>query len=379
MYVYLLNSNFETIAVLDKFTDFIWTDRYWECGDFEIAAAPIASVIAKLDDTVYIRFTDSEHLMILEYDNIHSDVELGDQILLRGRSLESMLDRRVVWNSTDLTGSFQDGIEQLLNENVIAPTITDRTIPDFIFTASTNPSILALGIDYQFHGENLLDLMTALCKTKNIGFRITLSEANEFEFQLYSGANRSFAQTTNNYVIFSPAYDNLLNSDYTRTNQFLKTVVLVGGEEGIGNIKATLPVSALTGGEAGLDRREMYIDSGITRNTSEGELTEEEYLIRLTNKGLDELAINTAVELFEGEASPIHFEFGVDYFMGDILQVEDLYNHRTKCRITEMIYSQNLGGYKIFPTFSKLAHAWVLVSEDVATGAIVIDAPTLAQ
>ena len=36
MDIYVLNREFETVAVVDNYISEIWTDRYWEPGDFEI-------------------------------------------------------------------------------------------------------------------------------------------------------------------------------------------------------------------------------------------------------------------------------------------------------------------------------------------------------
>ena len=36
MEVYVLNTNFETVAVVDSYTSFIWTDRFYKAGDFEL-------------------------------------------------------------------------------------------------------------------------------------------------------------------------------------------------------------------------------------------------------------------------------------------------------------------------------------------------------
>ena len=36
MEIYVLNTNFESVAVVDEFESLIWTDRYDEAGDFEL-------------------------------------------------------------------------------------------------------------------------------------------------------------------------------------------------------------------------------------------------------------------------------------------------------------------------------------------------------
>ena len=39
MEVLVLNTEFESVAIIDTFESLIWTDRYYEAGDFEIYTA----------------------------------------------------------------------------------------------------------------------------------------------------------------------------------------------------------------------------------------------------------------------------------------------------------------------------------------------------
>ncbi len=52
----------------------------------------------------------------------------------------------------------------------------------------------------------------------------------QFVFELYAGFDRSYDQTENPYVIFSPKFENIINSNYIESKASLKTVTLVGGE-----------------------------------------------------------------------------------------------------------------------------------------------------
>lgn len=74
---------------------------------------------------------------------------------------------------------------------------------------------------------------------KNVGFRIKLSDDNKFVFKLYAGADRSYDQFTNPYVIFSPKFENVINTNYLESKKTLKTVTLVAGEgrEPIGGLQ----------------------------------------------------------------------------------------------------------------------------------------------
>lgn len=347
----ILNKDLIDIDILDTYESMIWTDRYSRCGDFEFYIPANRRTLDLLREDYYIWHRDSEHVMIIEDRMINTDVEEGNFITVTGRSLESILDRRIIWQQTILTGNLQNGIQKLLNENIISPTDPDRKIDNFIFEASTDPNITSLTVNAQFTGDNLYDAIVSLCETNEIGFKVILSDDNKFVFKLYAGQDRSYDQIQNPYVVFSPGFDNLLNTNYVESKKNLKTVTLVAGE-GEGLERRTTTV----GGGTGLDRRELFTDArDIRSETSEGDLTDAEYLAQLEERGIEKLSEHQISQVFDGQTENlIMFKYGVDYFMGDIIQLENEYGLISKSRVTELIRSHNSEGVNIYPTFTNM-------------------------
>lgn len=133
---------------------------------------------------------------------ITSDTEDGNHVTVTGRSLESILDRRIVWGQKLLSGNLQNGIKTLLNENVISPSDSNRKIPNFIFKESTDPAITKLKLEAQYTGDNLYDVIQKICEEQGIGFKITLNDEKQFVFELYAGSDRSYDQTENPTLYF---------------------------------------------------------------------------------------------------------------------------------------------------------------------------------
>jgi hypothetical protein len=353
MEIILLDNNFEEIYVLDVFKSLIWTDRYWKCGDFEIVVSPTTDILVKLLNTTYLTLAESPHHMILEDSNIHSDVEDGNELILTGRSLESILDRRVVWDIIAMSGNLQTEIERLLDDNVISPTDGLRTFSDLVFNTSVDAAITALTIDTQFGGETIYKVLSQLCMADGIGFKILRDLiTNKFDFELYAGVDRSYNQSANDFVAFTSALDNLLNADYIESSRPLKTVCLIAGSPGVGNIRTTTTVFAPNSSAlSDLARRELYFEASISRNTPDGELSEADYLLQLEGRGKEELAKYIYLKFFEGEIDPTMYNYGDEFSMGDILQIADDYGHSTQSRVIEMIYSQDESTISIYPTF----------------------------
>lgn len=353
MNLLVLDTNLEAVALIDKFNSLIWTDRYSEYGDFEIYTTIDAEIIAAFKDDYYLWSLDSEHTMVIEEREIISDTENGNRLLVTGRSLESILLRRIVWKQTILSGNFQNAVRKLLDENIISPEDSNRKIENFVFLESSDPAITELTVEAQFTGDNLYDAIKALCDTHSIGFKIFLTDDGKFQFSLYAGSDRTYDQLDNPYVVFSPGFENIINSNYLESKKTLKTVTLVAGE-GEDADRKTVTVEIASGGGSGLNRREMYTDARYVQSkTSDGTLTEEEYNAQLTQKGNESLAENVYIKAFEGQVETTKmFVYGEDFFMGDIVQVANEYGIESKSRVVELIRSQNENGIQVYPAFT---------------------------
>lgn len=345
----ILDTDFRDVVVVDSFDSIIWTDRYSGSGDFEISSAIDPDLLINTPRGAYVISTTSEHIMIVEDLVIETDSEYGNKLYISGRSAETLLERRIIWSQTNITGNLQNGIQKLLNENLINPTNADRKIPNFIFEASTDPAITALTLDAQFTGDNLYDAIKVICDVFGLGFKVTLNRENKFVFKLYAGRDLSYDQTDNPYVIFSPEYDNILSSNYYESDRSVKNIALIAGEgEGLSRRTATV------GSGSGLDRRELFVDArDISSDTEDGTLTETEYTKLLQQRGEDSMAEYSLVQTFEGEAEVgVNFVLGQDFNIGDIVQLRNEYGLESSTRVVEIIFSHDLAGTKIVPTFS---------------------------
>lgn len=353
-----MNTKFETIAIIDQFESFIWTDRYFGAGEFELYL-PAESKLAdslKLDNYLWNAYSD--HIMIVENVELNTDPEEGDHLTITGKSLESILERRVVWNFTELSGNVQDAIQKLLNENAINPTNTKRKIPNLIFKASTDTKVSSLQFDaaVQYHGELLYDAIYEICEARDLGFRIVLTDDGQFQFELYAGDDHSWEQTDNPCVVFSPRYDNLLATRYFQSKVDYHNAALVMGE---GDGAAKITVESTNGDFAGLDRREVMISSSSSQNDGSEEESEETKLARykktLVQEGNDELAKSKEAKYFDGEVEARRqFVYGQDFKIGDVVQVSNEYNMQGKCRVLEFVISHDANGETMLPTFSAL-------------------------
>lgn len=352
MQIELLDNNFLPVCIVEIFDSVIWTDKFNGHGTLELMTPYETGLFVTAKNEYYLVNSLSKKAMIIEDRELDSSVETGVDVPIKGRTLESLLCRRIVWNQTILTGSFQEAIRRLLTENFISPAIPERTMPNFVFKASTDPRILALTVSAQYTGDNVYDAIVALCAEKKVGFKIELDEANHFVFELIIGEDRSYDQVKNPPVVFSPSFDNLLSSKYVEITSTLKNVALVAGE-GEGAARRTSVIGTATG----LDRRELFVDArDISSTTDDVPVPDAEYIKQLNQRGSENLAENISTKTFEGEVDNNKmYTFGEEFFLGDVVQIINEFGLEVKAEVSEVVISKDASGFTMLPTFTTKA------------------------
>lgn len=350
MELYVYDNNFNPLPfIIDSWDSLIWTERFDSCGDMELHLKE-SSRSWSIEDQYYLASKFSDKMMIVSKRVSDESISNGNDFIISGASLEYILHRRIVWNQTTITGNVQNGIKKLIDENIISPVITERKIPNFDFVMSTDEDITTLEMQAQYTGDNLYDVICSICSAFNIGFKITL-ESKRFKFKLYSGKDHSYDQSENDLVIFSSEFDNLISSKYAEASDNYKNSVLVAGEGEGSNRKISS-----SGTSSGMERYELFVDArDISSTTDNGTLSDTDYKKLLDQRGSEELANYQKTKIFDQEIDPNKmFLYNKDYFLGDIVQIENDYGVSSKVRITEFIYSFDESGEKSYPTMVQI-------------------------
>lgn len=351
LYLWTYNAGtFTATAVIDYATSIIWIKRFNDAGNFELyikASADLLKLFA--ENEIFVTRPDSDVVMVAETVNLDTDDENGDYMTVTGRSAESLLARRIIPSqATFQNQTAENVIRSLITANVINPTDTRRKIDCVSLGAAKG---YATRIDKQITGKNLLDSISEICKEQKYGFEFTFAN-DEFTFELYTGVDRSYNQSENTFVVFSPAFENLGNTHYTNDKTTLYNSVYVAGE-GEGTARVIVNAQQLPTAKTGLDLRELWTDA---RNASSnnGEIPISEYSLILYNQGLDDIAIATETIKFNGEILNVDmYTYGIDYGLGDTVQIENEYGITGTAVITEITEVEDASGYKIYPTLSE--------------------------
>ena len=335
---------------VDTASSVIWASRYNEAGEFEVYIRDDSGVLSTAyawPDECIITRDDSDTAMIV--DKVHSldDAESGKYITLSGASAESILKRRVVQYQFNFSGTAENCIRQLITDNLINAYEPRRNVQGLTLGTAQGYTDT---IDIQLLGENLLDVVQAICKMFGYGFRIKFN--GSFVFDLYKGIDRTENQTENPRLIFSHEMQNVASIEWEFDKTPLRNSAAVGGE-GEGFARKIRLVSFA--GSEYLARREMWVDaSGISSKVDGGTLTPEEYNALLGDAGKSELSENTWRWLMNMEALQVPgYIYGVDYSLGDLVTTKiEHFSGGITSRVSEVTEVEDENGIRVIPKFS---------------------------
>lgn len=358
MVINILDQSLNLVGVIDDFISVIWRPAYYDIGDFELYINATSEAVELLQPDYYlVRDKDISvdesgnvtysNVMIIKNFILETDKESGDYLIYTGRELKFLLNKRIVWQQTNLSGKTETAIRKLVTDNAISPTDTNRVIPDLVLGAESG---LSDTINKQLTGDKLDQAIVDICTAFNYGWEIYIYN-KKLVFIIYQGLDRSYGQTERPYVVFSDEYNNILNSNYERRSEEYANCTLVAGEgEGIARITASVN-NALSGHA----RYEVYTDArDLSRNVgSENEIDNTTYGKLLVERGRESLATLGITEGFGGElATEGSFTYGVDFYRGDTVTVINKYGIVKNAMVLSAIESVDDTGTKLIPQFN---------------------------
>lgn len=359
MDIYILNSSFEKVGIVNSFISAIWTTRYYSPGDFELCVGASMDVVTLFQRGMYLVrdqdiikngiYTEYRHVMRITNRTINVDSENGDQLIVTGKDLKSILYQRVIIDQTVLSGSVLSCVDQLVDENITTPVDEVRQISNFAIVDQTASGALATLMKKQITGKNLGEAIGEICMTYGVGYDVYFSTNGfAFYFEMFEGEDRSYNQSDNPYVVFSNEFGNLLSCEYVEdASEYANSYIVAGEGEGVDRTKV------MSGTASGIARYEIWVDQR-TASSNSGEIPEVEYLEQLRQDGLEAIREAEVITTFAGEIDGAgQFAFGNDFFLGDVVQIETDYGINVAARIISVIESENETGYSIIPAFTE--------------------------
>lgn len=366
-YVEIRGSDLQLRGIIDTAQSVIWHSVYFGVGDFEIYVQATPENVALLDIGNYVTRPDDLEVGIVEKIEIASDPRDGKMITASGRFAKSLLDRRLIYKlagtvntPTILRGNVETEVRRVVEENAIAcPFDSNRNIPVLALgdVAGLPQKIVdgsGAAAQKQVSYQNLLQYTDAVLEEYGLAAMVILDEdAGKLRYVVYSGMDRSVDNAAgNDPIIFSKDFDNLTSSSYQYDATTEKNAALIGGAgEGLERFYSLVGAT-----QAGLQRREMWVDASSVNRTYKDENEEEqtyadnEYRAMLDAAGMQDVNANNATEVFDGaiDVQNSALQYNNDYALGDIVTVQDDdIGKYINVRLREIIEVQDENGYSI--------------------------------
>lgn len=320
------------IGVIDTATSIIWREDYYGAGGFEIYTALNAESKRLLTIGYFVNKNNSDRIAIIESVEYQDNAQDGAVIIAKGRMAKSILDRRLAYTLNGhtvipqtMSGNVATAAETVMRNNAGTNAGDTRRL-DGLHRGSTGGITKTIKTNgdattRQSSFRNLLEFTDSVLQEYECGARITISGTSLY-YDCYEGVDRTY--NSDNPVIFSLDFENLLSADYLRDVTEFKNFALIGGEgEGLARFYAVYNDSA-----SGYNRREMFVDAlnipkeyddGGTRKT----YTDAQYTQMLQGQAQTQLQEVKVTEEFTAMVAQGQFKLGVDYDIGDLVSVQD--------------------------------------------------------
>lgn len=357
--------------VIDTFHSAIWTERYYGDSEIELVVEPTAEMIRTLTPGKFIGLTGSNELMMLETRNFEEGT-----LKAQGISICKWLNNRFV-RSSALHEDRHWPIEGLVPGNLLSYIVyhmaiggpfLDGSLPMGIASPGTlKVPFLELG-DYNTAGPPvtvavpfgpLYDALYEIATTYQIGMQIILVPVllgtHKLQFRNYKGLDRTRVQTVNERVRFSPEMDSLTDIKELQSIAKFKTQVwsfAPSNPEGLATTAGHDGLTSVDESYTGFDlRAEMVFAEDISTDQVAGDAAK--LLEMLNTRAHDALANGKADHVVDGEVVPdIQYKYGVDYNLGDLVELQSQSGAIQTVRVTEYIRSQDSSGEKSYPTLT---------------------------
>lgn len=361
-----LNANNQPAKLIENYDSLIWSERFNTTGDFQLTTGKVDEFMALLPEGTRVTLRDSNIAMVVETHQIDRKKNTPQNLIIKGRSFESILDRRVAIQSVAaLTGSADWNVNLKTPSDLAYYIMVKICVEGLVSAADIFPPAMVQFIvpaDYNASSGpvkpmpvprgNLLERVLELIQTQAEadisttpdtpaivphGIRAVRpnSAGTAIGIEVYTGTDRSAT------VYFDGTRDLLDDGTYL----FSK----IGAGNAAYGVASGLAATMYEGAvePTGLDRRVILVDA------SESGIASVEVLRNEMSVSLSE-AHETA--LYDGsinqDLSP--YTYGVDYNLGDIVKLVGDYGLSTNARVTEYIRSEDATGSKAYPTLSAI-------------------------
>jgi hypothetical protein len=374
MELYTLDNLLRREEVIDDFESLIWSERWREIGDFEVVLQATNKMRSRFTLGRFLALNVSERVMRVK--SVERTFQDGKDVLtVKGQSLESILDDRAfaIGPNSHQVVVIEDtpgNVARYMFDHICRPpgAINVRDEIPFLLPGDFGqlPTIPEHGdiIRWEQEPGSLYDAIREVCVRYNLGFRLLRNyDASELYFAIFTGVDRTTAQTTHAPVVFSVSEGTFMDTREFLSEMNYKNVAYIASQ---GGWSAALAPGTVPNPVSGFDRRVMQVNVEIPDDYVGSNTT---YRMQA---GYEELNKKRRTSLFDGEVSQYSgYIYGVHYGLGDFVEVRDDDGVVSRRRVFEQIFVSDESGDRSYPTLGSgqfmTDPTWLSISGDLTT------------
>ncbi len=338
--LFFFDKELNMLGIVDYFISLRWRRKYFEAGEFEIVLPVNDYVMQFIDKNVLVmrnNYTEAGIIETIEF----SDNGTDEELIISGRFLSSLLERRIVKSKINFSGNTIEGMNTIVN--AMTP-LTEQWETEAVTMTSPH-------IDFQVSYKNVYEYLCKLAEYSNIGFRVVPNvDSKVYMFEAWEGKDRTSEQSINEQYSFSDDNYNIEQGKLVISEKTKVNYVLVGGQ-GEDTNRVLVSVDE---GISGFDRYEVFSDQ---KSLTKGNLSDNDYKAKLRSVGEGKLSDGT----FQLEVTAlVQQDYKEKWNLGDIVNIKkEKWGVYTTYRIIEVEETIEDGKKTIYPTFgSPLSSAW---------------------
>lgn len=359
MEVYILDDLLRRTDVVDDFDSLIWKEGYSSYGDFELVLHSTLKNRNRFKTGTNLAMNESHRVMIVDTIEDSTDDEGRKLLKIKGPSLEKILEDRIARGTLGgtnteekwvLTGTPGNIVRKIFHDICVIGTLNVGDVIPFVIegnvlfpddTIEESSEIITVEIE----PTTVYVAIKNICDQFDLGFRLVRNyDSSQLYWDVYSGSDRTTLQSDLPPIIFSPELENLTNTTELTTTAVVKNVAHVICPVGHVMVYATDVDSSI----AGFNRRVMLVKAD--------DITDEDAptaLAKMIRRGREELSKNRSYSAFDGEISQnSKYKYGVNYNLGDLVEVRIVTGVTNNMRITEQIFVSDKEGDRSYPTLT---------------------------
>ena len=322
MQLYVLNSDFTVLGIIDNYECLMWQRNYYKPNTFSMQIIPTFEQFELLKKgNILLKNDNTKEAMYIDHRELEENEEGLEVLVVSGYSLSQWLDRRITLYKELEKNNAETVIKNYVNRHCINPTEANRKIDNLVLGINNN---LGQEIDYLSHYKPLLEELEHIAKVNKLGCKIDLDLDNkQYIFDVYKGLDRTVNQDENSRAIFSTEFGNINNQKYVDSDNNYRNMVLVAGAgEDLDRKTLTLGTD-----NKGLDRYELFVDArdiSDTKQSGDNEISIplDEYNKLLESRGKEKLSECTKIQSFDCVISNANnLIYRVDFDLGDKVSI----------------------------------------------------------